>query len=110
MAFPNATRRYGILFPSEGIRLAFDNYFLFGTLTVNTAEWQITNLLTDRALFAPCQIRFAPAAARKLQRLLQADYSAEPFIVNTHEYVFAEDQPKLVFGSTTELHDLSAFI
>ena len=92
MAFPTATRQYGILLPSEGIRLSLDNYYIFGTLTINTLEWQITNSFTEQSVKAPSHVRIGPHKVTTLTKIMAAEFVTTLFVVHTHEYVFHEPQ------------------
>ena len=107
MTFPSATRHYDVELPSEGIQLQFQSYFLFGTLTLNSQNWKVVNILTGKTITAPRYIRFLPWTSRKLADLLQQDYDVTPFTIHTHEYIFAEpqSQPEFSLSSRSEIGD-----
>jgi len=110
MVFPDSTRHYGVLLPSEGVRLSINNYCLFGTLTLNTSEWQIMNTITNRLLKAPRHIRLFPRKISQLRHVMNMEFTTTLFAVHTHEYVFHEPQPSFTLGSTTSLHDANEFV
>jgi hypothetical protein len=108
MTFPKAARHYGVILPSEGVKIELDNYCLFGTLTINTDQWQITNTLTDTVISAPKHVRFSPRVVRRLTDIMNGDYTVDMFIVHTHEYIFSEPQHSISLD--THLHDAEQYI
>ena len=106
MAFPTATRQYGVLLPSNGVQLSLDNYCLFGTLTINSLDWQIFNTITELNISAPRHIRLFPHKVKQLQNILQTDFVTTLFVVHTHEYVFhQEPQRSFTLGSVSSARD-----
>jgi hypothetical protein len=75
MTLPTATRQYGVLLPSAGVRLNFIDHCLFGKLIINTPEWHIFDKLTEQTLSAPRHVCLFLPKIKILRDIIAADFT-----------------------------------
>jgi len=108
MTFPKAARHYGVVLPSEGVKSELENYCLFGTLSINTDSWQITDTLHDVPIIAPRHVRLSPRVTKRLSHIMAGVHTVDMFVVHTHEYLFSEPQSNISLD--TQLPDVEQYI
>jgi len=105
---PKATRQYGVVLPSEGVKIEMENYCLFGTLSIITDSWQITDTLHDVPIIAPRHVPLSPRVTKRLIQIMAGVYTVDMFVVHTHEYLFSEPQSNTSLD--TQLLDVEQYI
>jgi len=92
MTFPKAARHYGVVLPSEGVKIELENYCLFGTLSINMDSWQISDTPTETPIIAPRHVRFSARVTKRLINIMAGVYTVDIFVVHTHKNLFSEPQ------------------
>jgi hypothetical protein len=86
---PNSTRYTVVRIPREPMTIAVSFYYIIGTLSLTSRAPKIRNTLTGQSTLLPKTIIISPWRALQIQSMIQGgDYSVEPFLAHTHQYVF----------------------